>query len=305
MQATTSTDSTALRFARLPDRGIVRVAGPDAAHLLQGLLTQDLDLLASQPAIYAGLLAPQGKILFDFLVLKSGEDVLLDCPRDRAADLIKRLTLYRLRAKVVFSDVSDELCVVVAWGGTTAPNAPAGGVAAPDPRLAALGWRIILPAAEADAWMARAGSIATPDDWHAHRVSLGVPQGGLDFAYNDAFPHEADMDQLSGVSFDKGCYVGQEVVSRMQHRGTARKRIVQVRAERPLAAGAAVTAGEATIGSIGSICGPKGLATVRLDRAHEAMVKGIPLMAGEAVVEIVLPAWANFELAPQPREAGL
>jgi len=280
-----------INIARLPDRGVVAVTGPDALPLLQGLLTNDTGLLGTMPAIHAGLLSPQGKILFDFLVAKTADGVLLDVVHERAADLVKRLTLYKLRADVAIRDVSNDHAVLAAFGPGARLDA---GFAFPDPRLADLGWRAIVATGEA-------GAATTPDSaYHAHRIGLGVPEGGRDFAFGDAYPHEALFDQLHGVSFTKGCYVGQEIVSRMEHRGTARKRIVPVMAETELRTGTPVTAGGIEIGAIGSVAGVRGLALLRLDRAEEAAAKGVALMAAETSVRIALPAWARFKAAAQP-----
>jgi len=298
-------DTTAahgLKVAPLEDRSIVRVGGPDAQHLLQGLVTQDLDLLDRQTAVYAGLLSPQGKILFDFFVVRAGEGLLLDVASPKSAELIKRLTLYRLRAKVTFA-VADELAVLAVWGEGVLPAAPEA-VIYPDPRLAALGWRVILPVARVADWTNPGVAPDMIEAWHAHRIALGVPEGGRDFPFGDTFPHEADMDQLAGVSFSKGCYVGQEVVSRMQHRGTARKRFVQVTGLGTLTSGTAIVAGTASIGSIASVDGTRGLALLRLDRAAEAKAKGEALRAGDVAIEVVKPAWATFDLTPPAREAS-
>jgi len=304
MQGTASTEGGAAsggKIAPLPDRSVVRVSGPDALTLLQGLVTQDLALLDTQPAAFAALLSPQGKILFDFFVVRAGDDLLLDVAREKAAELIKRLTLYRLRAKVTFEAASD-LAVFAAWGGAP-PVAPAGGLVFPDPRLAALGYRALVLATAGADWATSVAQPVAAEAWHAHRIGLGIPEGGHDFAYGDAFPHETDMDQLAGVSFTKGCYVGQEVVSRMQHRGTARKRFVQVTGTSGLAAGA-IMAGAANIGSVTSVDGAHGLALVRLDRAAEAKAKGEPITAAGIAIDIVKPAWATFDLVPPPREVA-
>lgn len=270
----------------LPNRGIVAVNGSDATKLLQGLVTNDVALLETQPAIYAGLLSPQGKILFDFFVVKTPEGALIDVARDQAAALVKRLTLYKLRAAVTITDVSAEHAVVAAFGpGAHLEN----GTVYPDPRLADLGLRAIVAAEDA----ARARSDA--DAYNAFRIGLGVPEGGVDYPFGDAFPHEALFDQLRGVSFTKGCYVGQEIVSRMEHRGTARKRIVPVNADRPLVAGAAVMAGDVEIGRVGSVAGSRGLAMLRLDRVDEFAAKGVPLTADGMRISVSIPAWAQFK----------
>lgn len=288
--------------AQLDDRGVVAITGPDAEHFLQGIVTQDMQALAHTPAVYAGLLSPQGKILFDFFIARAADGFLLETAAAMAADLVTRLAMYRLRAKVQIADRSGDMRVLVVWGVAPASLGPTHGtVAFTDPRVAELGLRILAPAAHAiDIAAATRGIDAAADEWHAHRVRLGVPEGGRDFAFADAFPHEADMDQLAGVSFDKGCYVGQEVVSRMQHRGTARKRIVAAAGDAPLTSGAAVTVGDAVIGTLGSVAGREALALVRLDRAAEAKAKGLALLAGGVAIALRKPAWARFELEPAP-----
>jgi hypothetical protein len=215
-----------------------------------------------------------------------------------ADGLAKRLTLYRLRAAAEIKNVSDAYVVVALWGDDhRSSGETAGTVSFADPRLPALGRRILTKAPFArDIAAATIGSEASVDDYDAHRIGLGVPEGGKDFAFGDAFPHEAMMDLLHGVSFTKGCYVGQEIVSRMQHRGTARKRIVPVDGAAPLASGAEVVAGDVAIGSLGSVAGTRGLAMIRLDRAAEFEAQGIGLTAGGVPVAIDLPEWAKLAL---------
>jgi folate-binding protein YgfZ len=276
-----------------------------------------------QPAIHAALLTPQGKILFEFFVVKAPDGFWLEVAADKTADLVKRLGLYRLRAKVDIKDRTAEYRVFALWGGTA--QAPAGAVGTllfPDPRLAALGLRGLVPYAPGgrsdlapdlapdqapdlvvaplapDFAAARGALEVAAQDYHAHRIALGVPEGGKDYAFGDAFPHEADFDQLHGVSFAKGCFVGQEVVSRMQNRSQVRKRIVAIVGDAPLLAGAAITAGAAVIGTVGSVAGSEALALVRLDRAAEAAAKGTSLTAGGVAIALRKPDWAKFELAP-------
>jgi hypothetical protein len=270
------------KSAYLADRGVVRVAGADATSFLQGLLTNDVESLAAGAARYGALLTPQGKILFDFLALKvaaDGDPFFIDCPAALAPDLAKRLGFYRLRAKVEVVDESADRGVVAFWN--EAPDAP-GGLCYPDPREARLGWRAILPRARAVA-VGEAGVA----EYEALRIGLGVPKGGLDFAYGDAFPSEADMDILNGVDFEKGCYVGQEVVSRMKHRGSQRKRIVAVRlgavAPPP---GTPIRDGELNVGTLGSSAGLQALAMLRLDRADDAKAAGRTLSAAGAPVVV-------------------
>jgi folate-binding protein YgfZ len=286
------------KIALLPDRGVVSVTGEDARKLLQGVITNDMDLIDTQPALHAGLLSPQGKILFDFLVAKTPEGFCLETARSKAAELADRLKMYKLRASVEIKDVSADYTVAAIWGGVYTPR---GDGKAPvwfaDPRLPELGYRELATLRSDWALGGEECDSATQDDYHAHRIRLGVPEGGKDFAFGNVFPHEAMFDQLHGVSFDKGCYVGQEVVSRMQNRGTARRRIVPVEADAVLPdSGAAITAASVEIGSLGSTAGKRGLAQIRLDRAAEFIDKGEALRAGHVPVRIALPAWARFSL---------
>lgn len=292
-------------IALLPDRGVVRVAGPDAEQLLNGTVTADLDVLTRQAAVHSALLTPQGKMLFEFFVTKApgGESgFLLETGRDLADGLVKRLKMYMLRAKVGAENVSGAFEVAAAWGGALPDQGNS--IVYDDPRLAELGCRVLAPVPPG--FSANAGDVAwvAAETYHAHRVALGVPEAGKDFAIGDTFPHEADLDLLNGVSFEKGCFIGQEVVSRMKHRGTVRKRVVPVEANAPLRAGAAILAGEAEIGRIGSVAGAHGLALLRLDRAAEATAKGQPLLADGIAVTVRQPKWASFELAPAPAAAS-
>ena len=284
---------THAKTALLPDRGVVRVDGEDAEKLLQGIITSDMDLLARQPTVHAGLLTPQSKILFEFFVVRSGDGFLLETAKDQVAGLAKRLALYKLRAKVDIGEASAEYGVMAVWGGC--PQSPGGTertVSFSDPRLPELGLRVLAEAQFAtDIAAATNGMDVDAHDYHAHRISLGVPEGGKDYALGDTFPHEANFDLLNGVSFSKGCFVGQEVVSRMQNRGTARKRIVIVEGDKALEAGSEIVAGPATIGTIGSVAGNRALALVRLDRADEMQRKGEQITAAGAALAIRLPAY--------------
>jgi folate-binding protein YgfZ len=281
------------RVALLPDRAVVRVSGDAGRNFLHGLITNHIDKAAAGRAIHAGLLTPQGKVLVDFFVLPAEGGYLLELAKDKVADLLQKLTMYRLRSQVVFTE-EPSIWVAASWGSP--PRLAGGAVAYVDPRLAELGLRILLPG-DADIGVLGCAA-ASEDEYHAHRIALGVPEGGRDYAFGDAFPHEAMFDQLHGVDFGKGCFVGQEVVSRMEHRGTARKRIVGVEGEGPLPpAGTEIVAGAMPIGTLGSTAGRSGLALLRLDRAEEAKAAGTPLRAGEVTVTVRLPAWAHFKAA--------
>ena len=266
------------KAAMLEDRGVLSVSGADAASFLQGLLTNDVERLAPSEARYAALLTPQGKILFDMIVVRmaggEGPAYLIDCTATQAADLAKRLGFYKLRAKVAIADMSADRAVAAFWGDE--PPSVDEGVLYADPRDPRLGWRAILPRPTAAA--IGSGHLG---EYEGLRIAIGAPKGGLDFVYADAFPHDANFDLLHGVDFDKGCYVGQEVVSRMKHRGTARKRVARVKLGGPSPApGTPVMDGELSVGALGSSSGREALALLRLDRAEEAKAAGRPLSAG-------------------------
>ena len=284
---------TLAKMALLSDRGMVRVAGQDARKLLQDTITNDMDLLDKQPAIHAALLTPQGKILFEFFVVKAADEgFLLETARDQAGSLVKRLVMYKLRARVDIADATSEYRALALWGGAPVCHSLTARSVGPfhDPRLAALGARILAEARfAADVANSTNGSEDAPEAYHAHRIALGVPEGGKDYAFGEAFPHEANLDVLGGVSFAKGCFVGQEVVSRVQHRGSARKRIVVVEGDGPLQPGAEIMAGPAAIGTIGSTAGRQALALLRLDRAQEAIDSGGQLSAGGTRVTMRVP----------------
>jgi folate-binding protein YgfZ len=276
----------------LEARGVLRVRGADAHRYLQGLITNDIAKAQDGEAIHAGLLSPQGKILFDFFVVPEGDGFLIDVARDKADELLKRLGFYRLRAQVEIA-AEPSRAVAAAWGGQ--PRLPGGAMIYADPRLPELGVRMLL--ARGTDPSALGCEAATAEDYKAHRITLGVPEGGEDYAFGDAYPHEALFDQLRGVDFAKGCYVGQEVVSRMEHRRTARKRIVPVLGEAPLpASGTEIEADGAPIGTLGSVSGASGLAVVRLDRAEDAMSSGKKLSAGGVKLVLGRPGFARFSV---------
>lgn len=271
----------------LPDRTIVRVDGADAHHFLQNLITANLDAVKPAEAHPAALLTPQGKILFDFLISKSGENSYdCDISTDQTADFIRRLTLYKLRAAVTFEKCED-LPVIAGWNG----EAPQGALRDMRfPKKAAV-WRLY-----------GSGSVVDADRqaWNAIRIAHGVAESGTDFALSDVFPHDILMDKNGGVDFRKGCYVGQEVVSRMQHRGTARRRVVTLTAETdlPLHEGSetqpSIMAGDKPVGSLGSVSGNSALAIVRTDRVADALSQAVPLTLDGIPVTLTLPGWTGL-----------
>jgi folate-binding protein YgfZ len=286
-----------MQAALLPDRGVVKVTGEDARKFLNGLATNDIGKVTPGGACFAALLTPQGKIIVDFIAAEAppedGGGFFLDCPRALVVTLVDKLNFYKLRAKVMVEDLSAVLGVMAVWDGEGDTEY---GLCYPDPRLPALGMRVMLPphlAAEATADLG-----ATPveaEDYEAHRIALGVPRGGADFSYGDTFPHEADMDQLAGVDFDKGCYVGQEVVSRVEHRASARSRLVPVAYDDfAPSAGLPVMAGDKEVGHLGSAAKGRALALLRLDRVADALAAGTPLTCGGIALRLLKPNWAKF-----------
>jgi tRNA-modifying protein YgfZ len=287
-----------MKAAFLPDRGVVKVSGEDARSFLNGLVTSDVTLVRPTLGRFGALLTPQGKITLDFLITEApsghGGGFLLDTPLALAKGLAAKLGFYKLRAKVAVENLSDNpdrsnsLGVMAVWDGepTVKPD-----LTFADPRDPALGWRILVP----EEFAAKVASLIGADlvdstAYDAHRIASGVPRGGLDFIYGDAFPHETNMDLLHGVDFDKGCYVGQEVVSRMQHRGTARTRTVRVILDGPAPeAGTPVVAGDKPVGTMGSAANGTGLALIRTDRAVDALDAGTPLTSGGLALRIADP----------------
>ena len=281
-----------MKAAFLPDRGVVKVTGEDARNFLNGLVTSDLTDLKPGMGRFGALLTPQGKIIVDFLITEApeghGGGFLIDAPRALAQALTDKLRFYKLRAKVAVENLSDGLGVLAAWDGEPAMRPD---LCFADPRADALGFRILVP----EDLKAKVADLIGADlvdsaAYEAHRIRSGIPRGGLDFSYGDAFPHETNMDRLGGVDFDKGCYVGQEVVSRMQHRGTARTRTVKIILDdlspEP---GATILAGDKPVGTMGSTAGQHGLALVRTDRVTDALDAGLSLSAGGLGLKLAEP----------------
>ena len=302
-----------MKAALLPDQGVIKVVGDGARDFLHGLVTADIQNLKLGEARYCALLTPQGKIIADFIVAEApaqdGGGFFFDAPRTLTVSLVEKLNLYKLRAKVIVEDLSDVLGVLAAWAGTapsgTREDSQKVGLSYADPRTPTLGLRVMLPSRRAATAASSLGAtLVDAKEYERHRIALGVPQGGLDFQYGDAFPHEADMDQLAGVDFQKGCYVGQEVVSRMEHRGTARTRAVPVRYEgaAPQAA-ATIVAGDRQLGHMGSVAAGVGIALLRLDRVADALSHGEPLTAGGIPIHLVKPEWARFAFPGENRTA--
>jgi folate-binding protein YgfZ len=275
-------------LTKLTNRALVHVGGEEATAFLQGLLTCDIAHLKIGEATFGALLSPQGKILFDFFVVVSTNGIILDVEKSMAEDLMRRLMFYRLRAKIDIEPMDERTSVFAIWGKGEKPPL-ADGLIVTDPRLADMGLRAYIRKAPDDI------IAKTMDDWHAHRIALGMPEGGFDYAFGSAFPHDCLMDQFKGVDFSKGCYVGQEVVSRMQHRGIARKRVVQVFSETALPAqGTEILSNGKSCGEITSVSGSNGLAMIRIDRVEGDGAERTAL-AGSASVTLKIQPWCKFD----------
>ena len=270
----------------LDDRSIISVKGTEARPFLQGLISNDMEHCAPGRGIYAALLTPQGKILFEFFVAEHEDRFLLDCATARAPDLIKRLTFYRLRAKVDLA-LAGDLKVAALWNEAPQATGGAGIAAFPDPRLPALGVRLIGPPALVQSAIAG----AEPSDYRGHLLRQGVPDSG-DLPPDTVFALDAGFEELAGVDFRKGCYVGQEVTSRMKHRASARRRflIAEVDGDLP-PPGTRLEASGREVGTLATGAGGRALALVRLDRVEEASTAGESITAMGRNVSLQRPSW--------------
>jgi folate-binding protein YgfZ len=292
----------------LEDRAVLCLDGEDRKTFLQGLISNDVQRVSSGKAIYTALLTPQGKYLYDFFVGEDGKRLLIDCERSRAADLRRRLLLHKLRSRVTIDEATD--LVVVALPGESAAaslglsseagiaTAFGGGIAFVDPRLAALGVRAILPTATAAIDLATAG--AAPMDAEAYdllRLDLGIPDGTRDLIVEKSLPLECGFDDLNGIDWQKGCYMGQELTARMRYRGLVKKRLLPVTVDGHLPEpGTPVQAGEQEVGEMRSGRGDLALALLRLEYLPQSMVKR-ELIAGEARITPRIPPWAKLPAA--------
>lgn len=265
--------------AHLPSRGIVAVTGPERKDFLQGLVTNDVNRLGPGAPLYAAMLTPQGKYLFDFLMVENGETIYLDMEKARAADLVRRLTMYKLRAQVEITDESDRWAVIASWGGPV--DLPEGCLIIDDPRHPDLGVRALCPAgAEIEA--------GGEEDYDRHRLALGVPEGAGDFEPEKLLILEGNLAELNGVSFTKGCYVGQELTARMNYRGKVRKRLIPITAEGDMpVSGTAVMKDGKEVGQIRSGRNGHALALLRVEDIED----GGRYTCGNATVTVEVPKW--------------
>jgi len=296
-------------YVELGERGVVAVSGPDARAFLQGLVSNDVLRVSPARAVYAALLTAQGRYLHDFFIAEIGGALCLDCEAARRDDLLRRLKVYKLRSKVTLEDLTARMGVVALPGAHAAalglagePGAAkeiAGGSVFADPRLVALGARAILPREAIAPTLAAAGfAPGNAGDYEALRLSLGVPDGSRDLPVEKALLLESGFDELNGVDWKKGCYVGQELTARTKYRGLVKKRLLPVRIEGPVPApGTAVGAGGAEAGEMRSASGDLGLALLRLDAVDRALAEGAALSAGAARLHPSKPGWFKLPAA--------
>jgi folate-binding protein YgfZ len=254
----------------LSDRSILKISGPEALSFLQGLFTNNIEALSNEHPLYSALLTPQGKILCDVLLSRVGDQIFIDCAASQAADLAARLKKYRLRAKVVIEEAGDSVSVLAS--ASAPPAALATLSVATDPRYAGLGQRWLVDSKELAAMLSTHGIELEPrEHYERHRIECGVPDSTRDLEPDAFFPLDCNFEELHGVDFAKGCYVGQELTSRMKHRATSRRRFLPVAASEALPLpGTKLTIGDTDIGEMRGSLGPMGLALIRLDRLGNA-----------------------------------
>lgn len=288
-------------YAHLPDRGIIAITGADCTSFLQGIVSNDVEKITASQAGYGAFLTPQGKYLYDFFMVRVGDAILVDTERDRIAPFIKRLSLYKLRADVQLEDVSEQYGVGVVFGDgaldqtdlDASPGAavPFGdGVVYVDPRLRDAGARTVLPT-DSNALSSLGGEHVDHSVYDEHRIDLGLPDGSRDLIVEKSVLLENGFDELNGVDWTKGCYMGQEVTARTKHRGLVKKRLMPVTIEGPLPeSGSPIMAGDREVGEMRSSCGTTGLAMIKLSYLAE----DVTLQAGDAIISPRKPSWATF-----------
>jgi hypothetical protein len=260
----------------LPERGVLAIEGGDRVAFLQGLVSNDVEAASLGRAVWAALLTPQGKWLADFFISADSDALLLDCERAQIPDLVQRLTRYRLRMKVTLRP-EPALHVHVAW-----PDRPdIAGLVAPDPRLPGFAWRILA--------REKLEATATPEDWDLYRLAAGLPDGSKDIEADRGLLLEAGFDELDGVSWSKGCYMGQELTARTKYRGLTKRRLVPVQVEGPLPPpGSPILRDGQEVGTMRSGRDRLGLASLRLDALEGS------LSCGESVLTPHVPDWMRL-----------
>jgi len=266
----------------LEDRSLIAFSGPDAEHLLHNVVTCNIESLPEGVAQISALLTPQGKIMFDFLVSKNGKNsYLVEIAKDNASAFTQKMIMYRLRSKVEISE-SSESFVRISWSDHSTESAPGLRDTRFQNQVVIREYLDTGPATDRNAW-------------DLLRIANGVPESGLDFPLGDAFPHDVSLDQNHGVDFQKGCYIGQEVVSRMHHRHTARRRILIAKSSGKFGDETAITSDGKSLGVLGTIVGDQALALCRIDRVEDAMIAGNPILAGDTSIALTIPPHVTYD----------
>ncbi|MEE9249706.1 MAG: folate-binding protein [Alphaproteobacteria bacterium] len=291
-------------FVVLADRGVLIVSGADARGFLQGLISNDINKVGPDRAIYAAFLTPQGKYLHDFFIAQIGDSLMIDCEGARLDDLVRRLGFFRLRAEVSLDDASQRWTVLALLGdgardsqslrGQEGRGGPfAGGICFVDARYAGVGARALLPKeGGVEALKSAALRQATAEDYERLRLSYGLPDGSRDLAIEKSLLLENGFEELNGLDWDKGCYVGQELTARTRYRGLVRKCLLPVTVEGPLPeSGTRIMLGEREAGEMRSGLDKMGLAMLRLEMVEKAEKEGTPLTAKDAKLTAHRPAW--------------
>ncbi|MEM6682081.1 MAG: folate-binding protein [Pseudomonadota bacterium] len=262
--------------AKLSDRAVIRLSGPDWKAMLQGLITNTVDKIAPDSWLYAGLLSPQGKYLFDFFITRDGEDAVMDVAAEQRDTLVRKLMMYRLRSKVDITPTDD--AIYAHWGETFDTHL--------DPRLPAMGQRRL-----------QGEDTASAQDYKAHRIRLGIPDGPLDFIADKTLWLETNADLLNGVDFQKGCYVGQENTARMRYRGKVRRRLIPIQSDAPIPEHTPIMLGRKQAGDTRSSSGTHALANLRVEDLNKE-----PFMVGDTEIKAWIPEWLKetVEAAREP-----
>lgn len=282
---------------QLSDRGLLRLTGPDTQSFLQGIVSNDVTHADGTQAVYAALLTPQGKYLFDFFMIGVDDGVLIDCRAEDLPVFSKKLRMFKLRSDVDLADVSEDYTVHALFGDGVDSVLDAdqgqsvtdqGAILYRDPRLAAAGLRALLPSSQDPA--ALGGDVDTTDAYQTHRIALGLPEAPLDLQTDKSILLESGFDELNGVDWNKGCYMGQELTARTKYRGLIKKRLIPVTLSGPVAPGGDVLQDGKVVGDIRSVAGDRGIALLRL----KAMENPTPMVAGDVTITPDVPDWMSL-----------
>jgi folate-binding protein YgfZ len=295
----------------LHDRGLLKVSGDDAIDFLQGLVTNDVSKAAPGRALYSAMLSPQGKYLYDFFIIHMNGELAIDCESGRLGEFKRKLNMYKLRSKVQLTEINQAFIVSAFIGDNVAEalqlnnsegvaKSFLGGIAFIDPRVTGIGGRAVIPRENAEEKLIEAGfSAGNPEEYESLRLSLGLPDGSRDMVVDKAILLENGFQELNGIDWEKGCYMGQELTARTHYRGLIKKRLMPVQIEGPLPApGTAVMLGDKNVGEMRSGNAERGLALIRLEQFKDVLKSGEGFSAEGTTLRPVKPEWAEFKFEP-------